>query len=245
MKNRIYGDEVKIDSKEVRDFFDLRAVKNGSSITSVNLQKDHVLAEARDLNEKSLIVPLLDLNGKEKVLEIGCGVGRFVPAIADKINSYLGIDFSSELIKIATENFYEFKNAKFQVMLATDIKSDELLDKPPFNLIMIMGLMVYLNDDDCNNAIDEILTLIDQKSGVIYLRESISIIDKRLTLREFYSDELEANYNAIYRTEAEYLKLIDKLLKNGFKIFRSDILLKDGLTNRSETSQRYWILKNY
>lgn len=72
-----------------------------NSLEAVNLQNDDKLASARDVHEKNLIVPWLGLTGKEKVLEIGCGIGRFVPDIINQITSYLGLDFSTQLIELA------------------------------------------------------------------------------------------------------------------------------------------------
>lgn len=47
------------------------------------------------------------------------------------------------------------------------------------------------------------------KSGSqIYLRESISVMGQRLTLSNFYSEELQSEYCAIYRTPEEYLNII-------------------------------------
>ena len=36
-------------------------------------------------------------------------------------------------------------------------------------------------------------------------------MESRLTLKDFYSDELDADYNAIYRTENEYMEFFQKL----------------------------------
>ena len=47
------------------------------------------------------------------------------------------------------------------------------------------------------NELHEIIS--DEKT--IYIRETISVMDTHLTLKNFYSENLETNYSAIYRTK--------------------------------------------
>ena len=42
----------------------------------------------------------------------------------------------------------------------------------------------------------------------IYIRETLSFLETRLTLKDFFSENLEADYNAIYRTDDEFLDFI-------------------------------------
>jgi alkylated DNA repair protein alkB family protein 8 len=66
----------------------------------------------------------------DKVLDLGCGNGRFYPWFQEKGVAYVGIDFSSSLIEIAKKKFPEgkfylgnalelpFKNNEFDVLFA-------------------------------------------------------------------------------------------------------------------------------
>jgi len=242
--SRIYNKKIDIDSEKVKNFFEKQTIKKKNSLISVSLQaKNPKLSEDRDIFEKNLIIPFLNLKGDETVLEIGCGLGRFAKHIKDNVKSYLGIDFSRNLIDLANKSFEKDGHILFQVMSANNIKINDLLIKPPFNLIMTMGLLMYLNDKDCANLIARISELVDNKS-TIYIRESVSIINKRMTLKNFYSKELETNYNAIYRTIDEYDDLFNEFfIKKGFKLIKKDLLLKGKLINRKETNQSYWIFK--
>jgi hypothetical protein len=63
-------------------------------------------------------------------------------------------------------------------------------------------------------------------------------------LKDFYSDELKCNYNAIYRTREELEELFEKAFFNkGFEITKKDFLTDDSLNNRKETAQYYYILE--
>ena len=72
----------------------------------------------------------------------------------------------------------------------------------------------------------------------------IGIVD-RLTLKDFYSEELRDDYNAIYRTRDELLEIFeDTLFENGFSVEQEGYLFEEPeLNNRKETSQYYFILK--
>jgi len=54
----------------------------------------------------------------DKVLDLGCGNGRFLPAIRERGGRYFGIDNSTELIKIAQSRY---PNENFQVADALDL----------------------------------------------------------------------------------------------------------------------------
>lgn len=68
-------------------------------------------SEQRHEEEKKLLFENIDIDGK-KVIEIGCGIGRWAEALHDKCESFLGLDFSEDLIEIAN-NSQNYDNCKF------------------------------------------------------------------------------------------------------------------------------------
>lgn len=107
----------------------------------------------------------------------------------------------------------------------------------------MMGIMMYLNDNDVFSTLKQIEAISDQHT-VICLREPIGI-DQRLTLKEFYSEELRDSYNAIYRTRNELMAMMsDSLLCKGFYVAKEGFLFPESeLKNRKETDQYYYLLK--
>ena len=178
----------------------------------------------------------IDVSGK-KVLEIGCGFGRWADALHDKCGSYLGLDFSEDLIGLAKKS-YNFDNCNFQVMSATDIKIDELLVEPPFDVIIFSGFLMYINDEDLEIIMDEVNNITDENKKV-FAMEPISHLETRLTLKDFYSEGLESDYSAIYRTEDEYRNVFKKL---NCKNISSGDIFKD-LSDHTETGYMYFIIE--
>ncbi|HTH53267.1 MAG TPA: class I SAM-dependent methyltransferase [Edaphobacter sp.] len=62
---------------------------------------------------------LADLQGTERVLDLGCGNGRITAGIAERLKqgSIVGVDASAEMIAFASEHFPEatFPNLRFQM----------------------------------------------------------------------------------------------------------------------------------
>ena len=86
---------------------------------------------------------------------------------------------------------------------------------------------------------------ISEQDCLICIREPIAV-EERLTLKDFFSEELASEYNAIYRTRSELINLLQQpLLENGFSIMQEGFLFNESpqLNNRRETSQYYFILQ--
>ena len=235
--SRLYGEKEDINSEKVKDFFNKRAKKDVESEYSIVLFQDKENSEQRHIEEKKIFHENVDVSGKS-ILEIGCGVGRWVEALHDKCGSYLGLDFSEELLEIAEESYKQYDNCKFQLMSATDIKVDKLIIKPPFDIIIFSGFLMYINDEDINIIMDEV-NQIGADDKKIFAMEPISHMDSRLTLKDFYSEGLESDYSAIYRTESEYVEFFKKLNSNS--IHTGNIF--EDLSNHSETGYMYFIIE--
>ena len=244
---RVKKKKINLDYNKTRQFFAQRSNKyNTDNPYSVTMYQDSnkSLVESRNLIEQKKIIPLLELSSESKVLDISCGIGRWSDAIITDINSYLGIDFCEGLISIARDRNH-FDNRSFEVGSTNDII--EILctqSNRKVNRIICAGICIYLNEDDLIKLFKNFNKMCDERT-IIYIREPIGI-ENRLTLKDFYSEELQAVYNAIYRTRDEYNKLITKyVLSCGFKITEEKFLFDSAeeLNNRKETAQYYYILK--
>lgn len=245
--NRINSIAIDIDYQSTQRFFEARGKGEYSNPLSATMYQDNNpdLVSQRDREEKARLQELIAQNIPDNVIELGCGVGRWSWFFADqeKKISYLGIDFSSSLIaqaqKLAEAN--GFDTPAFQVMSVTEIEDEKLLVAPPFDLIMISGLMIYLNDVDCYALLQNAARLC-APGGRIYIREPFAV-DERLTLNKFYSNELNDSYSAIYRSTSEMDEMIDKAMP-GTEYGRLDWApaFDEALRNRKETKQLFTLI---
>ena len=152
---------------------------------------------------------------------------------------YCGVDFSKELIDIAKsrnrkKNFF-FYNSSIEKI--GDILSEK------YNTVLLIGILMYLNDKDLASVLENIEKICEGHS-ILCIREPVGISD-RLTLKDYFSEELKDNYSAIYRTRKELFEFfMSPFFKKGFYIKEQGFLFEgEELNNRKETSQYYYILE--
>ncbi len=241
---RVTGSKLGIDSERVGEFFEARGENLSADhpLTSV-LYQDHnpQLAAARDAEEKKLITPRLGLDGSQNVLDLGCGIGRWADALLDHVASYTGIDASSSLCDAARSRVKHAK-ATFVQWSAADLGA-LAIDRKKFELFIISGLFLYLNDDDVSSCL-RAFGIFSAPNATIYLREPVAM-KERLTLRDHWSEELSSHYSAIYRTTEELESLVNAELEPfNYAPCRLEALFGDSLlNNRTETRQFFSIFE--
>ncbi|MCM1220378.1 MAG: class I SAM-dependent methyltransferase [Lachnospiraceae bacterium] len=243
---RITENKIDINYEDTKEFFRGRSQKfNKDNPYSVTMYQDNnkELVLARNAKEIERLYPLLCIDKHSKVLDVACGIGRWADTLPGEIEEYCGIDFSAELIEIARQRNRK-ENFHFCVGGAEQVKTVLTEhNRGKYNIILMIGIMVYLNDTTLTSLLVQLETVCEN-SATICIREPIALKD-RLTLKNFFSDELNDNYNAIYRTRSELLEtLTQTLLTKDFSIKEEGFLFdEDTLNNRKETAQYYFLLK--
>jgi SAM-dependent methyltransferase len=235
-KTRIVDDHRSLDYDATSAFFRTRGEKALENPLTATMYQDASLASRRDREEKDRVLPLLDCRKDDRVLDLGCGTGRWAELIAPQTDAYLGIDFAEDLLAVARERV---PTATFQVRSVTRVGEEGLALSPPFSLIICSGILIYVNDDDVRSMF-RALSKIAGPLCRIYLREPMAK-ERRLTLDRHWSDELQDHYSAIYRTRAEYLDLLGEL--EGFEISIEGEPFSANLQNRTDTEQRFMVLQ--
>lgn len=243
--SRITGDKVVLNKGEVADFFEERARKFNADapLTAILYQDKHPkIAEKRDSLERDRVTPLLELTGGERVLDVGCGIGRWATAIAGSIATYHGIDASPSLVELARSHCPR-ENTHFHAIGTDDLTDAWLAEHGPFDRVICSGILIYLDDDQVA-ALLGALSRHMAPGAIVYVREPMGV-QGRLTLSSHWSDELQAHYSAIYRSPAE----IGQALAEAFPVPAYDVgaptLLFEqaDLNNRAETLQHFAIVK--
>jgi SAM-dependent methyltransferase len=238
---RIYGDKTVIDSEKVKSFWNNNAKKD-SSLKSVLLGYDFGENSADLHNQKETKIVLNFIgNDKKTVLDIGCGIGRWAYNLKQIIKTYDGIDFSEEFVKSANNNFNDFSEINFYCMSATEIDTAKLPEK--YDVVIVTEVSMYINDDELHKLYGYI-NAFTGKGALLYIQDTTSLLETRLTLKNFDSKELKTKYNAIYRTRSEYEALFCKYLPE-FKLMENgtELLLDKNSGAREETNARYWCFR--
>ncbi len=240
------GEHPRIDPDKVRDFFEVRARKAErlGPLRAVIYQDRHPdLAERRDEAEKAKLHPLLELSTKNRLLDVGCGTGRWAEAVCDHVARYHGIDISPGLVAHARNRFASAHHLRFSEASAANFSLSELGEEEPFDRILCSGVLIYLNDDQATGALAAFAEAASPNCRIL-VREPMGL-SHRLTLSDHFSHELEQEYHAIYRTEGELLEMLQAtLFASGFRLAMSgDVYDDPGLNNRDDTRQRWMLLE--
>ncbi|GBR12857.1 class I SAM-dependent DNA methyltransferase [Asaia spathodeae] len=245
--SRVKKERIELDRQQVSDFFERRAqtFDPKQPLTAVLYQDAHPeVASRRDALEKRQIEPLLRLTGSERVLDIGCGIGRWAQTIKDKIDIYHGIDASMSLVNIARERCIQ-SNIFFHPIGVEAITDDWLTANGLFNRVIISGILLYLDDIQVKTVLS-VLARHLAVGGLVYLREPMGV-EERLTLNSHWSEELSAHYSAIYRSRAEIREMLtesfpeERFLISPLKNLFSD----EDLNNRLDTCQYFCFVERH
>jgi ubiquinone/menaquinone biosynthesis C-methylase UbiE len=142
------------------------------------MYQDANLADRRNYAEKETVLPRLNLRAADRVLDVGCGSGRWAKVIAPNVGAYLGIDFSPSLLEVARTLV---DSAEFQCVPANSLDFPKLKIPPPFTLFICSGILTYLNDGDVLRLFATVLQT-SVPGSRIYIREPIAKT-QRLTQR--------------------------------------------------------------
>lgn len=191
--------------------------------------------------EKEKISPLLCVKSGQRVLDIGCGIGRWGEYLLEQDLYYVGIDGSSYMIQQGEENLKQYEKKKLLVGIFQEFP--DILKKSGedehFDLIFINGVFMYLNDEDYGKALEDIRNAAGETCK-IYVKESMAR-EERLTLDEIYSESLTQEYSAIYRSISEYEETLQKAWGDEFDLTHRGELFSEELNNRKETLDYYFI----
>lgn len=236
MQTRVYTDKIEIDNNSTKEFWENRA-NNINNLQTVLLGSDKTGIEqnTRNEHEKLIVESVIKQIKNPRILDIGCGIGRWAENLINQFDSYTGVDFSEGFINFASEKFANYSNIKFYNNSILNLDKEILNSK--FNFIICTGVLMYVNDSNIFNIFKAFRRVTPE---YVYIQESISLMDARLTLNQFESKDLKTNYNAIYRTKQEYEEYFKT---NKFDIIKTDLLLDNKSGAREETNAQYWILK--
>ncbi|TFF85539.1 MAG: class I SAM-dependent methyltransferase [Promethearchaeota archaeon] len=140
---------------------------------------------------KSFLKGIVDLNGNESILDVGCGIGT-VPRLLLKINKNLndikGIDIDKNLIEWGNKHWGKSNKIK---LYEGNIYNLEFMNDT-IDIITSFGLLEWLKKP--NDALDEIIRVCKQNGTILTL-----VIEKS----KFEKLPQDKNYNKFYE---EYLK---------------------------------------
>jgi SAM-dependent methyltransferase len=229
-----------IDPGKVKQFWERRGEKLGAvpfeSIANLE-EKPELLAEKTRL-EQECILPLLPLDGRCDLLDLGAGVGQWTFRFAPLVRRVVAVEYAESLAAIgrAEAERRGVRNVEFVTCAAEDYRA-----AAPFDVVFVSGLFVYLTDAQVARLMAWLPTFV-KPTGTLLLRDGTSVLPNRHQITDRYSEILGTNYSAIYRTADEYRALFAEAglaLKGDGQVFPEG----HALNKFPETRLRYYVFQ--
>jgi len=175
---------------------------------------------SRDVRVKTILEFFGDIQGK-KVLDIGCGKGRFLKILKEQGAIVWGIDTSRKLLEIAKK----ISGAKLSVASATNLPfNDETFD-------YLLCIEVLQHIPDTKEAIAEMARVVKKDGYIIIIDRNILALDTQrlipvMLLKKYH--ELRGNW--MYPKEFPFRekwfvpRKINRMMKGYFKIAEYEYL---------------------
>lgn len=224
-----------IDEHKVKNFWESRGQKFSVPTGEMaNLEPNPQLQEMKQLQEQEIVMPRLSLSQDMDVLDLGAGYGQWALRFAPHVRSVTAVEYASSMLEAGRKEAerQQFHNISFVHSAAEDFRPAQ-----PYSLIFISGLFMYLNDNQAKKVADMALKSV-LPGGKVFLRESISLLDKRYIIDDRWSEASQANYSALYRRPAEFVELF-----KGLELIDDGHLFPDGcpLNKWKETRLHFFL----
>jgi SAM-dependent methyltransferase len=247
---RIIAGQPQVNPETILEFFNRRAIGvRSDEHYAVTTFMDKEAAELRHTSEREQILPLVfastvgkpqDASKEAVVLDIGCGGGRWARTLVSQlehpVQSYCGIDFSGALIELARKQGLG-PRAQFHCARIEALATLTFLGRHSFSHAFAVAVSKYMNDEEVAKMLAAAHNLLRPK-GTIYVREGVSLGEARLSLIDEPSIALGGDYNAIYRTCAQYRQLIKE---SGFIISHEGPLTGQNFMKHDTTGHYFFV----
>jgi 2-polyprenyl-3-methyl-5-hydroxy-6-metoxy-1,4-benzoquinol methylase len=210
-----------IDPADVKRFWDERARQHADDPGLTNLEEDEALRRLKISLEEARIDDYLGALPRDaSVLDLGGGYGHWAFKLAPRVRTIHVVDYCAPLVErgrvyAATQGI---TNVTFSCSAAQDHASEGVYD-----LVFISGLLLYLNDDELHQLVERIAGY-TRAGSVVILRDGTGVPTHHEITKQ-WSEALQANYAAIYRTRAAYLATFATV---GFACVRDDDMFEAG-----------------
>ncbi|MCK4830854.1 class I SAM-dependent methyltransferase [bacterium] len=156
---------------DAKEYWEGRAKKYGSSYKgwkAILMSGDKYYYEYVDMIDKRATFNFLQIRPGMKILDVGCGIGRWCIAFAGRGADITGIDISEEMIKLASDNM---KKEGLDGNLV--VKSSDEMDFPDnsFDIVHCAAVLMHVTDPVRFRKSCENIVRVARPGGQILLKE--------------------------------------------------------------------------
>ena len=174
------------------------------------------------LEEALKVIPnTQDLN----LLDIGCGTGRLTIPLSKRFKKVYATDFMQRFLDLAKQNAIEEGRSNITFLSS---QSHEVGPDWKYHCCTICGVLLCLDDLSYQKTLHTA-----QRADYVIVKESVGV-EERYELQNHFSEALQTQYNAIYRSRTE---IIHDFQCAGFNVLMDELVE----AHREETNIRIFV----
>ncbi len=143
------------------------------------------------------------LKKKIVILDVGCGIGANAHYLKDKYSKYIGVDISSEMIRVARKFCKDLNNVNFHV---SNIKNFKIPNNVKIDLVLMDGALHHMTE------INKILNFLKSKinKGTIFIAREPQNANKLFQLARKIRMKVDKSYssNQIFFSELQLFNIL-------------------------------------
>lgn len=153
--------------QKVRDFYNKQVSANPDS-AAILAVSNSIERSYRENEEWDHFKKIISLKKNMRILELGCGGGRWCFNIAPYVNEVYGVDISHEAITVAntTKHQRKIQNVTFLEENVLDFSSNL-----KFDIIYFSAILLYINDSDIQKIILKVSDMLTD-NGYFIVRDT-------------------------------------------------------------------------
>lgn len=197
-----------IDRRDIKNFWEARGKKFAAPTEAMaNLESSPELLSLKVAQEQNVVLPRLDLKPDMDVLDIGAGYGQWSMRFAPHVRSVTAVEYADSMLRAGVE---EAKSRNLANIHFIPSAAEDFIPEKNYQLVFISGLFLYLDDPQAEKVASMAMNAL-APGGRLFLREAISMLDRRHVIENRWSTAMESNYSALYRLPEEFIQLFKKL----------------------------------
>lgn len=205
MKGDHTMDEKKANSispENVSNFWEQRSKRTpvGDPMSLVWFETNPERQADRIEHEKNIVLDAIKLEPTFNVLDMGGGYGQWSLRFAPHVNKVVCVELQDAFLERGMEYAASagIHNINFVKTNVKDFQSKEKFDR-----IVFAGIIQYLNDADLTTMLQHVDSML-VPGGKVLMLEPSSLLKDRYIINNKFSEALEDNYSAVYRTAEEF-----------------------------------------
>jgi len=199
-----HGRPLALEVDAIRQFWEERArcAQDGETglLQATMLTASEEEARVRMEAEREALLLVLSplLTSTSRVLELGCGTGRWTRILAPHVGFVDAWDYSEGLLQLARKKTEEvgLENVSYSQGSVQDV-----IGVGTYDLVLSVALLHYLSEEQFVGAMRVVRQNVPVGGHAVF-RETFGVV-RRFELHGFYSATLDQPYHAVYRTVRE------------------------------------------